>query len=285
MTGSKKTIIIPCDFTEVSQHALDLTLRLSKILDTDYTLVHIVDEGGMFTSEASKKKAVEEATQKLEIMANETLEQHGEKPKIIARMGALYESINSISEELEARLVVMGIHEFKGLQKFTGSHALKVMAGSKIPYIMVSGPYEYRDNNDIVFPVDHKLENKEKLIWANYMASNFNSKIIIFSAFHTDELLKKKTAANLGFARKYMAEKGIEYEIHTARKGKNFNDEILRFSREVNTNLILIMITKEIGIADYLLGAEEQKIIFNNLNINVMCVNPRTDLRKSGGFN
>lgn len=150
---------------------------------------------------------------------------------------------------------------------------------------MVSGPYEYRDNNDIVFPVDHKLENKEKLIWANYMASNFNSKIIIFSAFHTDELLKKKTAANLGFARKYMAEKGIEYEIHTARKGKNFNDEILRFSREVNTNLILIMITKEIGIADYLLGAEEQKIIFNNLNINVMCVNPRTDLRKSGGFN
>jgi nucleotide-binding universal stress UspA family protein len=285
MTGSKKTIIIPCDFTEVSQYALDLTIRLSKLLNTDYTLVHIVDEGGMFTSETNRKKAVSDATDQLKVMAEDTLKEYGEKPKIIARVGSLYESINAIAEELEARLVIMGIHEFKGLQKFTGSHALKVMAGSKIPYIMVAGAYTFRENNDIVFPVDHKVENKEKLIWAQYMAKNFNSKIIIFSANHSDELLKKRTNANLGFARKFMSEKGIEYEIHTAAKGKNFTDEILRFSREVNTNLILIMITKEIGITDFLLGAEEQKIIFNDLNINVMCVNPRTDLRKSGGFN
>lgn len=285
MERTKKTIIVPCDFTEVTQYALDLTVRLSHILNTDYTLVHIVDEGNIFTTESAKKSELEEANQKLQKLSDETFEKYQERPKFIARIGHLYETINAIADELEARMVVMGIHEFKGMQKFTGSRALKVMAGSKIPFIMVSSAYQYREDNDIVFPVDHKLEDKEKLIWANYMAKNFGSKIHIFGANHSDELLRKRTIGNVNFAKRYLEEKGVSFEIHNSEKGKNFSEEIIRFSKEINTNLILIMITKEINLQDFLLGAEEQKVIFNDAKIAVMCVNPRTDLTKSGGFN
>lgn len=285
MERTKKTIIVPCDFTEVTQYALDLTVRLSRILNTDYTLVHIVDEGNIFTTESAKKAELEEANQKLQKLSDETFDKYQERPKFIARIGHLYETINAIADELEARMVVMGIHEFKGMQKFTGSRALKVMAGSKIPFIMVSSAYQYREDNDIVFPVDHKLEDKEKLIWANYMAKNFGSKIHIFAANHSDELLRKRTIGNVNFAKRYLDEKGVSYEIHNADKGKNFSEDVIRFSKEINTNLILIMITKEINLQDFLLGAEEQKIIFNDAKIAVMCVNPRTDLTKSGGFN
>lgn len=285
MERTKKTIIVPCDFTEVTQYALDLTVRLSRILNTDYTLVHIVDEGNIFTTESAKKAELEEANQKLQKLSDETFDKYQERPKFIARIGHLYETINAIADELEARMVVMGIHEFKGMQKFTGSRALKVMAGSKVPFIMVSSAYQYREDNDIVFPVDHKLEDKEKLIWANYMAKNFGSKIHIFAANHSDELLRKRTIGNVNFAKRYLDEKGVSYEIHNADKGKNFSEDVIRFSKEINTNLILIMITKEINLQDFLLGAEEQKIIFNDAKIAVMCVNPRTDLTKSGGFN
>lgn len=285
MDRTKKTIIVPCDFTEVTQYALDLTVRLSRILSTDYTLVHIIDEGNIFTSEATKKAELEEANQKLQQLSDETFEKYQERPKFIARIGHLYETINAIADELEARMVVMGIHEFKGMQRFTGSRALKVMAGSKIPFIMVSSAYQYREDNDIVFPIDHKLEDKEKLIWANYMAKNFGSKIHIFAANHTDELLKKRTVGNVNFAKRYLDEKEVKYEVHHADKNANFSEDVIRFAKEVNTNLILIMITKEINLQDFLLGAEEQKIIFNDARISVMCVNPRTDLTKSGGFN
>jgi len=285
MDRTKKTIIVPCDFTEVTQYALDLTVRLSRILGTDYTLVHIIDEGNIFTSEATKKSELEEANSKLQLLSDETFEKYQERPKFIARIGHLYETINAIADELEARMVVMGIHEFKGMQRFTGSRALKVMAGSKIPFIMVSSPYQYREDNDIVFPIDHKLEDKEKLIWANYMAKNFGSKINIFAANHSDELLKKRTVGNVNFAKRYLDEKEVKYEVHHADKSANFSDDVVRFAKEVNTNLILIMITKEINLQDFLLGAEEQKIIFNDSRISVMCVNPRTDLTKSGGFN
>ena len=285
MKDTKKTILVPCDFTEVCQYAIDYAVPISRILNTDFTLVHIVDEGGIFVNEDKRKKEVEEATKKLEELAEKTFQQHNDRPKIVARIGNIYSTINEIADELEARLVIMGIHEFKGMQKFTGSHALKVMAGSKIPYMAISGPYVYRADNDIVFPVDHKVENKEKLVWANYMAKNFNSKIHIIYANHSDELLKKKTMANLNFAKKYLEEKAIKYEITASDKGMNFAESVVKFAKEVNTNLILIMITKEIGFQDFLLGADEQKIIFNDAKATVMCVNPRTDLRKSGGFN
>jgi nucleotide-binding universal stress UspA family protein len=285
MERTKKTIIVPCDFTEVTQYALDLTVRLSRILNTDYTLVHIIDEGNIFTSEATKRTELEEANLKLQQISDETFEKYQERPKFIARIGHLYETINAIADELEARMVVMGIHEFKGMQRFTGSRALKVMAGSKIPFIMVSSAYQYRVDNDIVLPIDHKLEDKEKLIWANYMAKNFGSKINIFAAYHSDELLRKRTIGNVNFAKKYLDEKGVAFEVHMAEKGENFSDETVRFAKEINTNLILIMITKEINLQDFLLGAEEQKVIFNDARIAVMCVNPRTDLTKSGGFN
>lgn len=285
MKDAKKTIIVPCDFTEVCQYATDYAVRIARLLGTDFTLVHIVDEGGFFANEDKRKKAVESATAKLEEIAERTYQEHKERPKIIARIGNIYSTINEIADELEARMVLMGIHEFKGMQKITGSHALKVMAGSKIPYIAIPGAYVYRADNDIVFPVDHKVENKEKLVWANYMAKTFDSKIHIITANHSDELLKKKINANLIFAKKYLDEKGIKYEITTAEKGMNFAEAVVKFATEMNTNLILIMITKEIGFQDFLLGADEQKIIFNDGKISVMCVNPRTDLRKSGGFN
>lgn len=49
--------------------------------------------------------------------------------------------------------------------------------------------------------------------------------------------------------------------------------------------MILIMTTKDIRLTDYVFGANEQQLIANNAKIPVMCVNPRTDLRRLGGFN
>jgi len=44
------------------------------------------------------------------------------------------------------------------------------------------------------------------------------------------------------------------------------------------------MTTRDISLADYALGANEQQIIANKAKVPVMCVNPRSDLRKSQGF-
>jgi len=76
----------------------------------------------------------------------------------------------------------------------------------------------------------------------------------------------------------------VDYEIHTANGKKSFPLEIMDFSKEINADLILILSTKNIGIADYVIGAQEQYIIANSSKIPVMVINPREDLTKYGSF-
>ena len=60
--------------------------------------------------------------------------------------------------------------------------------------------------------------------------------------------------------------------------------ETLDFAIEKKADLILITTTKNISVADFLLGAPEQYIIANSNRIPVMCVNPRAAYINVGQF-
>jgi len=79
---------------------------------------------------------------------------------------------------------------------------------------------------------------------------------------------------SLRFAKKYLEERNIDYDITTIEGTEGFADATIKFANEINTDLILILTTKNITLQDYILGADEQKIIANNWKIPVMCVNP-----------
>jgi len=76
-----------------------------------------------------------------------------------------------------------------------------VIAGSTIPFIVVQDKPQSEDRfKSIVFPIDFKAENKEKLQWAIYLGKYFNSKVYLFKAPVTDKGLLKKVNTNLNFA-------------------------------------------------------------------------------------
>ncbi len=51
------------------------------------------------------------------------------------------------------------------MQKFTGSWALKVIVGSEVPFIVVRDkPHHQEKIRNIIFPIDFRSENKEKVI-------------------------------------------------------------------------------------------------------------------------
>ena len=89
---------------------------------------------------------------------------------------------------------------------------------------------------------------------------------------------------NLNFAVRFLIQNNIEYEIHTARKSKNFTKEILTFTKSINADLIMITTTKHITFLDYVFGAHEQYLISNEEQIPVMCVNPKSNFSKVGQF-
>lgn len=275
MDSSKKTILVPWDFTEVAEYALMHAVRVAQIVDNDVTLVHII----------KKQKEVDQATQKLNKVAEDAQKKYNIKPHVLAIVGNIFTTISEVAGEVNANLVIMGTHGIKGMQKLTGSWALKVIVGSKVPFVVVQAAPTDHVFKRIVVPVDHRMEGKEKLAWIAYLAKYYKSEIQLLRTGIADELLLRRANNNVIFAKKFFDEKGIDYKLSTADGKKSFPEEMVSFAKKIDADLLVIMTTKDIGFKDYVLGAQEQEIIANQDRIPVMCINPREDIRKFGGFN
>ena len=118
---------------------------------------------------------------------------------------------------------------------------------------------------------------------AIFMGKYFESKIHIIKTATVDKSLAKKTNINLNFAIKYLIQNNIEYEIHEVPKG-DFAQQTIDFAIGIKADLILIVTTKNITFADFIVGASEQYIIANSSKIPVCCVNPRASFAKSSQF-
>ncbi|PKP08829.1 MAG: universal stress protein UspA [Bacteroidetes bacterium HGW-Bacteroidetes-4] len=262
-----KRIIVPWDFTDKAENALSHAVKMSKVLDNTITLLHIV----------KKEKDIEEGLDRLKEKAAQAQEKYGIPIDAIVKEGTIFTTIGEYTKENEdINLVIMGTHGMKGMQKLTGSWALKVIVSSYAPFIVVQDPPTEKVSYDkIVFPVNFKSENREKLIWAIYFGKIFKAKIHFVKQDVSDRSLEKKVNQNLTFARKYISKYNVEYEIATAEKSSNFAQATLNYAKEIEADLMLIMTTKNIGTLDYVMGASEQFIIANTARIPVMCVNPR----------
>jgi hypothetical protein len=99
----------------------------------------------------------------------------------------------------------------------------------------------------------------------------------------SDTSLAKKTKVNLNFGVKYLIQNNIEYQIHEITRG-DFAQQTLEFALKINADLIVIVTTKNITFADYIVGASEQYLIANSSKIPVCCVNPMTSFANVGQF-
>ncbi|HAM08906.1 MAG: hypothetical protein A2X05_14040 [Bacteroidetes bacterium GWE2_41_25] len=277
MEQNKKLIVVPWDFTPVAEHALAHAVKISRMVGNDICLLHIVDRGIKAAEEIDKKKKLQKIIEETSAKYNAVITWHISK-------GSIFTAIADFANDKEASLVVMGTHGMKGMQKLTGSWALKVIVKSKIPFIVVQDPPADQERyHNIVFPIDFRAENKEKLKMAIFMGKYFDSKVHLLVATTSDKSLTKKTKTNLNFGVKYLIQNNIEYEIHEVAKG-DFAQQTLDFALKMNADLIVIVTTKNITFADYVVGASEQYMIANSSKIPVCCVNPMTSFANVGQF-
>jgi nucleotide-binding universal stress UspA family protein len=277
MEEHSKLIVVPWDFTEVAGYALAHAAKISRMTGKDIILLHIVDH-------ESDIKSLEAARVKLQKVAEEAGKNYNVPVAADVIKGSIFTDISEYSNAKEAGLGVMGTHGMKGMQKLTGSWALKVLVKSKMPFIVVqSPPVDQERYYNIVFPIDFRGENKEKIKMAIFMGKFFESKIHLLVAESKDKTLSKKTNVNLSFAVKYLMQNNIEYDVHKVPNEK-FAQRTIEFSQNMNADLILIMTTKNITMADYVMGASEQFIIANSSKIPVCCVNPKASFASVGQF-
>lgn len=258
-----KKFIVPHDFTEVADIALSHAITAAKPLNATICLLHVV----------GKDKQINEADEKLaEIIAKNassgvTIEPH-------VRVGNIFEDIGEFAAEHHAELIFMGTHGAHGWQHITGSHALKVITNSTVPFIINQEKASRASGfDDIVVPMDLNKETKQKLAVVAELATYFKSRVHVITPEEKDEFFKHQIKTNIQFANKFFSERGIELTT-TIAPSNGFDKEIVKHAVQLDADLIAIMNLNKNNFLGVITANYEQYIITNDAKIPVLVVNP-----------
>jgi nucleotide-binding universal stress UspA family protein len=273
MENEKNLIMVTWDFTEKNVYAIEHAVQMSSLVKGEIAVVHIVKKEDEIPE--AKKRMTEEIKKKFP------------DPSInfsfVVRSGSIFHTIGELATELNAIMVVMGTHGITGMQKFLGSWALKVIASSKAPFIVVQESPKSEAMKNIILPINYKRETKECVSWTHFFSRKFGTKFHLFRAKYQDSNFRKGLDSNMFFITKYFTSKGIRFESQMSVGEEDFGKETIQYAKSVDADAILLMTTRDIGFTDYVMGAQEQYIIANSERIPVICINPRP-AKVGGGF-
>jgi nucleotide-binding universal stress UspA family protein len=263
-----KKILVPHDFSKVGDAALSHAITTTEIMKGEIILLHVV----------GKEKDVAEASEKLSKIIDDK-KASGVSVNITSHVivGHIFEDIGDFAKEHKIGIIFMGTHGAAGMQHILGSHAMKVITHSEVPFVVTQEkgikPTGY---DDIIVPLDLHSETKQKLNVVASMAEVFQSKVHLITPDATDEFLRHQVKVNIQFAKKFFAEKEIAVEAIVV-PDKGFDKQVVKHAVSIEADLIAIVnLQKNSVFSGVLASNHEQYMITNEAQIPVMIVNPVT---------
>lgn len=272
----KKSIyLIPYDFTEVSESALELGFELAKFNKGSVMLLHVL----------KKDKDKRKVKNDFEDVVKKFNEEDRELIDYRVIVGDLFEDINKAAELLDVELVVMGTHGAKGFQKVFGSNAIKMISNSSKPFLVTQGKKALEKIKTIVMPLSFDKRSIQIANAVGNVAKEFNATIHLVGYHDKDEWLDNSTMTNLRVVKKYFNDNNVDFVISNIEVGLDFDKELMKYAEEVNADLMS---------ATYFQGSIInnpksfiQMMIENKLNLPLLTINAEelTLIKSSAMFN
>lgn len=274
-------ILIPYDFSETAELALEHATFMAKLHKAEIHLLHVI-ESYSFTSAISNafSKSQSEYETKIETSANVRLKEiadklhHNSGMKVIVRteVGKIYKKIIQVAEEMNIDLIMMGTHGSSGFQEFLiGSNSYRVVMGAPCPVVTVQTHSKKVGFKDIVLPIDNSSVSRQKVKQAVEIAKHYNSVLHIAGIMTmTDVEMQRRFEVKIHQVKEYVEEHEIPYTVKMF-KGDNIATITMDYSSQINADLIIIMTEQE--SAGLFMGSFAQQIV-NHSKIPVMSIRP-----------
>ncbi len=142
-----KNIIVPTDFSKLSQSAFEYAKDLAEKMDATLHLVYVLEKTPPFlamrsldiSEEEVMKSMTEHAIKQLKQTADQIKEDSAVKIIEVLRHGVDYEEIVNYSKEINNDLIVIATHGRTGiLHTLLGSVAEKVIRYAKCPVLVIT---------------------------------------------------------------------------------------------------------------------------------------------------
>jgi nucleotide-binding universal stress UspA family protein len=279
-----KKILIPTDFSDTANIALDHAITLAKICNAEISLIHVVsalsykvalpeveeDE----SQNARIKKAI---TSKLESIANEILQNHGINVNTLVVSGKVRDEVVKKAEELDSDIIILGTHGVSGLKEFfMGSNAFRIVSEASCPVLSVQSKAKRAEYKKIVVPIDNSFHSREKLGISVKFALAYDATLLVIglrSYDHDDENLNARFRMKMKQVNDYLDERDVKYQSEMLFCQSNIATATMDYAVKNDADLIVIMTEQEINTTGFFMGPYAQQVV-NHSPIPVLSIRP-----------
>lgn len=263
-----KKIIVPIDFSEHSEYALEAAVKLAKPNNSEILALHMLE-----MSDSVLNSTDSEQNQKAIFflrLAEKRFNEFLDKPYLknanvtpIVKHFKVFSEVNDVAKENNADLIIMGSQGTSGLTEiFVGSNTERVVRHSEIPVLVLKNRYNKDIFNDVVYASDFSIESLDvykrmtnlyknlkanlHLVYVNMPSDKFRSsnemeQIVSDFFMQAEGSLEKLKEVN--FISDYTVEKGV-----------------LNFANKIGADLIAVATHGRTGIAHFFEGSISEDI-------------------------
>ncbi|MCD4682142.1 MAG: universal stress protein [Bacteroidales bacterium] len=266
-------ILIPTDFSEVCHNAIDHGVKIAESQKgMKVCIYHVInkDTHAYFKGVDNLNQSVQG---KLQGLIDEFHLNHNVEMEYAYEDGNIFDLIYKKADEIGANFIILGTHGKKGLQYLLGSYALKVLSKAEVPTLVVQNK-EYVGYKNVLFPINTFTEARQKVGIATRVAHRFDSTIHIFKEKVNDPAdMSRIEIISKQIVDEFKREK-VNYTIHNAEKSGDSAKQLIDFAASNSMDLVMILTEPQIGTTYFNLGPWNEKIMFNDAQIPVFCINP-----------
>jgi len=278
-TQKEKCILVPTDFSESCDNALNHAIELSKHFDTKIYLLHVINKDSLsFFSKEKTDQLTSVSSDDTKKLVEEELAAYIATKEVsnvrgLAIEGDIFTTISGVASEFNAAMIVLGTHGKLGFQRITGSYALKVIDSTDVPVLTVQKKSFGSGYKNLVFPISLSDDDRQKAKDAIKIAKAFGSTIHIMPKAENSKMSKAKIASQTMQLKNYFDKYDVKYiEVNSEDYGDAFDKQVINYATSNSADMILILTDPKKHTGFF--GEKEENIMFNGAQIPVLCVNP-----------
>ncbi len=263
-----KKIIVPIDFSDHSEYALKVAVKLAKKNNAEIFVLHMLElhEGTISESETFHQEQailfLKLAEKKFSQFLNKNYLK-GIKITPIIKHYKVFSEINEIAKEQQVDLVIMGSHGVGGVKEyFIGSNTEKVIRHSNIPVLVIKNELKDINFDEVVFACDFSDESIDSYKKAIEILKLLSVKInLLYVNLPTEKFISTREMENKAaiFIKKT---NGSLEEINKVNYVCDYSIEkgVLNFSNAIGADLIAIITYGRRGLSHFFKGSVSEDI-------------------------
>ncbi|SFB09928.1 universal stress protein [Algoriphagus aquimarinus] len=267
-------VLVPFDFSEQAQNALDLSANLSNKFDSvEITVLHVIEVpstagmgtmgGGEMIPDYENQIFFIELMDRRKAQFKELERKHAGnnyafKTKIV--LGNAFQSISSAIVEEDPDLVVMGSKGSSGMEEvLIGSNTEKVVRSSHCPVLTVKAAANPEAFKKIVFASDFREDQDELAGRLKSLQKWFDADLylVIINTPGSFETTRESAARIKKFANKY----NIEHAVAEIYNSNSEEAGIVEFAEDIDADMIAMATHGRSGLIHLFTGSIAEDVV------------------------